>query len=143
MLLFVNAEAVRQKRADVVDRPTWQMVVLPRWLPFCLLGLLSSLKGLKSGGWERGVLPYMGCTGMCRSTGYGFCLLESGTGSTNQHFCLEQGILFALPSIPERVFLTKDLTLYWFVCIYSSRPLLPLLSIHEALNWLSILQVRF
>ena len=34
---------------------------------------------------------------MCRSTGYGFCLSESGTGSTNQRFCLEQGILFAIP----------------------------------------------
>ena len=33
--------------------------------------------------------------GMCRSTGYGFCFPESGTGSTNQHFCLEQGVLFA------------------------------------------------
>ena len=32
--------------------------------------------------------------GMCRSTGYGCCLSESGTGSTNQRFCLEQGILF-------------------------------------------------
>ena len=32
---------------------------------------------------------------MCRSTGYGFCLSGSGTGSTNQRFCLEQGKLFA------------------------------------------------
>ena len=33
----------------------------------------------------------MGYTGMCCSTGYGFCLSESGTGPTNQRFCLEQG----------------------------------------------------
>ena len=31
---------------------------------------------------------------------YGFCLSESGTGSTNQRFCLEQGvILFAIPTL--------------------------------------------
>ena len=42
---------------------------------------------------ERGgVLPYMDYTGMCRST-------ESGTGSTNQRFCLEQGILYAIPTL--------------------------------------------
>ena len=35
---------------------------------------------------------------MCRSTGYDFCLSESGTGSTNQRFCLKQGILFAIPT---------------------------------------------
>ena len=29
---------------------------------------------------------------MCRSTGYGFCLSESGTGSTNQRFCLKQAM---------------------------------------------------
>ena len=28
---------------------------------------------------------------------YGFCPSESGTGSTNQRFCLEQGILYFLP----------------------------------------------
>ena len=27
-----------------------------------------------------GVLPYMGYTGMCRSTGYAFCLCDSETG---------------------------------------------------------------
>ena len=36
---------------------------------------------------------------MCHSTGYGFCLSESGTGSTNQRFCLEQGILFGIPTL--------------------------------------------
>ena len=44
------------------------------------------------------LLPYMGYTGMYRSTGYGFCLSESGTESTNQRFCLEQGLLFAIPT---------------------------------------------
>ena len=44
------------------------------------------------------LLPYMGYTGMYHSTGYGFCLSESGTGSTNQRFCLEQGLLFAIPT---------------------------------------------
>ena len=48
------------------------------------------------GGW---VLPYIDYTGMCRSTGYGFCLSESVTGSTNQRLCLEQGILFAIPTL--------------------------------------------
>ena len=43
-----------------------------------------------------GGTPIYGLYGMCRSTGYGFCLSESGAGSTNQHFCLEQGILFAI-----------------------------------------------
>ena len=43
-----------------------------------------------------GFLPYMCYTGMCRSTGYDFCLSESGTGSIHQRFCLEQGILFAM-----------------------------------------------
>ena len=32
------------------------------------------------GGGGGGVLPYMGYTGMCRSTGYAFCLSDSGTG---------------------------------------------------------------
>ena len=41
----------------------------------------------------------MDYTGMCHSTGYGFCLSESGTGSTNKRFCLEQGILFAIPTL--------------------------------------------
>ena len=36
---------------------------------------------------------------MCRSIGYGFCFSESGTGSTNQRFCLEQGIVFAIPTL--------------------------------------------
>ena len=31
----------------------------------------------------QGVLPYMGYTGMCRSTGYAFCLSDSGTGYKN------------------------------------------------------------
>ena len=51
------------------------------------------------GGGGGGVLPYMDYTGMCRSTGYGFCLSESGTGSKNQRFCLEQGILFVIPTL--------------------------------------------
>ena len=53
------------------------------------------------------VLPYISYKGMCRltgygfcrSTGYGFCLSKSGTGSTNQRFSLEQGILFAIPTL--------------------------------------------
>ena len=43
----------------------------------------------------RGILPHIGYTGMCRSTGYGFCLSEPGAGSTNQRSCLELGILFS------------------------------------------------
>ena len=31
----------------------------------------------------RGVLPYIGYTGMCRSTGYAFCFSDSGTGYKN------------------------------------------------------------
>ena len=41
-----------------------------------------------------GVLPYMGYTGMCRSTGYGFCFSDSGTGYKNRPFSLEQGIFY-------------------------------------------------
>ena len=41
----------------------------------------------------------MGYTGMCHSTGYGFCLSESGTGPKNQCSCLEQGLLFAIPTL--------------------------------------------
>ena len=40
----------------------------------------------------RGGTPIYGDTGMCRST-------ESVTGSTNQRLCLEQGILFAIPTL--------------------------------------------
>ena len=53
---------------------------------------LSAFHSTNSWGGGGGLLPYMDYTGICRSTGYGFCLSESGTGSTNQHFCLEQGI---------------------------------------------------
>ena len=45
------------------------------------------LGGTPGGG--GGVLPYMDYTGMCRSTGYGFCLQISVS-------CLECGILFAI-----------------------------------------------
>ena len=41
-----------------------------------------------------GVLPYMGYTGMCRSTGYVFCFCDSGTGYKNRPFSLEQGIFY-------------------------------------------------
>ena len=41
----------------------------------------------------------MGYTGMSGSTVYGFCLAGSGTGSTNQCFCLEQVIHFAIPTL--------------------------------------------
>ena len=32
----------------------------------------------------RGVLPYMGCIGMCRCEGYGFQAVYSGIGYINQ-----------------------------------------------------------
>ena len=43
------------------------------------------------GGWYSHIWARRG---ICRSTGYGFCLSESGIGSTNQRFWLEQGIHF-------------------------------------------------
>ena len=46
------------------------------------------------GGGGGGVLPYMGSTGMCRSTGYVFCFSDSGTGYKNRTFSLEQGIFY-------------------------------------------------
>ena len=46
---------------------------------------------LRAGG---GVFPYMDYMGMCRSTGYGFASL-----SLDQRFCLEQGILFPIPTL--------------------------------------------
>ena len=48
--------------------------------------------GLVGGG--GGVLPYMGYTGMCRSTGYVFCFSDSGTGYKIRTFSLEQGIFY-------------------------------------------------
>ena len=36
----------------------------------------------------------MGYTGMCRSTGCGFCLSESGTGSTNQSVSVWNRVYF-------------------------------------------------
>ena len=60
---------------------------------------------IQSRGRGGGVLPYMGYTGMCRSTRYGFCLSKSGTGSANLSgagytFChsdsgAQSGLLFA------------------------------------------------
>ena len=46
-------------------------------------------------GHEIGGTSIMCYTGMCRPTGYGFCLSDSETGSKKQRFCLEQGLLFA------------------------------------------------
>ena len=36
----------------------------------------------------------MGYTGMCCSTGYAFCLSDSGTGYKNHPFSLEEGIFY-------------------------------------------------
>ena len=60
--------------------------------------VLSTLQPPQGRGW--GVLPYMGYTGMCLSTGYGFCLSKSGTGSTNRRFAIPtlehgRGYIFA------------------------------------------------
>ena len=52
-------------------------------------GLITTGRG--GGG---GVLPYMGYTGMCHSTGYVFCFSDSGTGYKNRPFSLEQGIFY-------------------------------------------------
>ena len=52
------------------------------------------LEGPGGGGGGGGVLPYMGYTGMCRSTGYVFCFSDSGTGYKNRPFSLEQGIFY-------------------------------------------------
>ena len=49
-------------------------------------------EGIPPGG--GGVLPYMGYTCMCRSTGYVFCFSDSGTGYKNRPFSLEQGIFY-------------------------------------------------
>ena len=42
------------------------------------------------GGGVGGLFPYMGYTDMCRSTGYAFCLCDSGTGYKNHPFSLEE-----------------------------------------------------
>ena len=47
---------------------------------------------------EGGALLHMGYMGMCRSTGYAFCLADSGTGYKNHPFSL-------------RVYFTLGLTL--------------------------------
>ena len=71
-------------------------------LPLLCNNQCSGYKPLAYTGGGGGVLPYMDYTGMCRSTGYGFFISESGTGSTNQRFCLEQGILFDILTLEQR-----------------------------------------
>ena len=46
------------------------------------------------GGVGGGLLTYMGYTDMCRSTGYAFCLSDSGTGYKNHPFSLEESIFY-------------------------------------------------
>ena len=46
------------------------------------------------GGGGGGIFPYVGYTGMCRSTGYAFCLSDSGTGYKDQPLTLEEGIFY-------------------------------------------------
>ena len=46
----------------------------------------------------QGVLPYMGYTGMCHSTGYGFYLSKSGTGGYKSAFLSGTGLLFIIPT---------------------------------------------
>ena len=59
-----------------------------------LVTFADTLESRFPGGWGGGVLPYMGYTGMCRSTGYVFCFSDSGTGYKNHPFSLEQGIFY-------------------------------------------------
>ena len=59
------------------------------------------------------VLPYMDYTGKCRSTEFG----------TNQHFCLKQGILFAIPTLKHgrRYFFAARITLQTHVVAVPAR----------------------